>query len=173
METLIANDQDKVEVGEALRRLIERVVEATLATAAAHRREKGETPAPWLAAVLASPAAEVSVALVDDPQIHELNREYRGVDRATDVLSFAAEEAPLADDAPAPLGDVIISLETAWRQASDFGHSPEREVGYLVAHGVLHLLGFDHEDDAQRAEMRQLEERALAKVALGREGAPS
>jgi probable rRNA maturation factor len=173
METLIANDQDKIEVGEALRRLIEGVVAAALETAAAYRRERGLALPEWLSAVLASPAAEVSVALVDDPQIHELNREYRGVDRPTDVLSFASEEAPAATEAPAPLGDVIVSLETAWRQAAEYGHSPEREVGYLVAHGILHLLGFDHEDEAGREEMRRLEEAALASLALVREGAPS
>ncbi|MDI6869965.1 MAG: rRNA maturation RNase YbeY [Bacillota bacterium] len=171
MEVLIANDQERVEVGEGLRRLIEAVVGATLAAADAHWRERGLAPEPWVAAVLSSPAAEVSVALVDDLQIHELNRRYRKVNRPTDVLSFPGGEAPALDEAPALLGDVVVSLETAWRQAAEFGHSPEREVGYLVAHGLLHLLGFDHEQEEERATMRRLEEEALARAALPREEA--
>ncbi len=173
MEVLIANDQEKVEVGEGLRRLIEAVAGAALEVAGSFRKNAALVPEPWVAAVLASPAAELSVALVDDVQIHALNRRYRTVDRPTDVLSFPAGEAPALDEAPALLGDVVISLETAWRQAAEFGHSPEREVGYLTAHGVLHLLGFDHETDEERVAMRRLEEEALARVALAREGAPS
>ncbi len=173
MEVLIANDQEKVEVGEGLRRLMEAVAGATLEVAGDFRRDLGLDPEPWVAAVLSSPAAELSVALVDDVQIRSLNRRYRKVDRPTDVLSFPAGDAPALEEAPAPLGDVVISLETAWRQAAQFGHSPEREVGYLIAHGVLHLLGFDHETDEERAAMRRLEEEALARVALVREGAPS
>jgi probable rRNA maturation factor len=171
VEVLVANDQELVEVGEPLRRLIEAVVGAALDGAAAYWRAEGKTPEPWVGAVLKSPAAEVSVALVDEAQIQELNRRYRHVDRPTDVLSFPAGEAPELDEAPALLGDVVVSLETAWRQAAEFGHPPAREVGYLVAHGLLHLLGFDHEQTEDRAAMRRLEEEALARVALGREGA--
>ncbi|MGE5554409.1 MAG: rRNA maturation RNase YbeY [Betaproteobacteria bacterium] len=170
MEVLIANDQEKVEVGEGLRQLIEAVVRAVLEVAVGHWQERGESPEPWVTAVLQSEAAELSVALVDDIQIHELNRRYRKVDRPTDVLSFPAGEAPELDEAPALLGDVVVSLETAWRQATEFGHSPEREVGYLVAHGVLHLLGFDHEREEDRVTMRRLEEEALARVELPRKG---
>lgn len=169
MEVLVANDQDKIEVGEPLRRLVEEVVTATLGTAADHWRARGVEPSPWVAAALRSPAAEVSVAFVDDAQIHGLNRRFRQVDRPTDVLSFPSGDGPAGDGAPAPLGDVVISLETAFRQAVEFGHSPEREVGYLVAHGVLHLLGFDHDREEDRTVMRELEEAALAQVALPRE----
>jgi probable rRNA maturation factor len=172
MEVLIANDQEKVEVGETLRRRIEEVATAAMAAAAAYRQREGAAPEPWVAAVLAAPEAELSVALVDDVQIHELNRRFREIDRPTDVLSFPAGEAPEAEGEPALLGDVVVSLETAWRQAAEYGHSPEREVGYLVAHGVLHLVGFDHEAETDRALMRQLEEEALGRVALYREGAP-
>lgn len=171
MNVLIANDQERVEVGEPLRRLIEAVALTTIDTATAYRRKTESAPEPWVEAVLAAPEAELSVALVDDPQIRVLNQRYRNMDRATDVLSFASGEPPELDEEPALLGDVVVSLETAWRQAAEFGHSPEREVGYLVAHGVLHLLGFDHETDELRAEMRRLEEEALARVDLGRGGA--
>lgn len=171
MEVLIANDQEKVEVGEVLRRRIEEIVTATLAVAAEHARTHGVSFAPWVTAVLASAAAEVSVALVDDFQIHVLNRKYRQVDCPTDVLSFPSGEAPVAEEAPALLGDVVISLERASRQTAEYGHSPEREVCYLVAHGILHLLGFDHERGDEQAVMRDLEEAALARVALPREGA--
>jgi probable rRNA maturation factor len=172
MEVLIANDQEKVEVGEALRRRIEEVATAALAVAAEYRDREGVAPEAWVKSVLAAPEGELSVALVDDVQIHELNRRFRQVDRPTDVLSFPAGEAPVAEGEPALLGDVVISLETAWRQAVEYGHTPEREVGYLVAHGVLHLVGFDHEDETERALMRELEEEALGRVALFREGAP-
>ncbi|HHW14518.1 MAG TPA: rRNA maturation RNase YbeY [Firmicutes bacterium] len=173
MEVLVANDQEKVEVGEALRRLIQAVALAAVEVASAYRRESGLAPEAWVERALADPAAEISVALVDDPQIQELNRRYRQVDRPTDVLSFPAGEALEVEGEPALLGDVVVSLETAWRQALEYGHSPEREVGYLIAHGVLHLLGFDHEDEAGRAVMRRLEEEALSRVNLVREGAPS
>lgn len=173
MEVLIANDQEKVEVGEALRRLIQAVALAAVEAASAYRWETGQEPEEWVARALADPEAELSVALVDDAQIQELNRRFRQVDRPTDVLSFPAGEAPEVAEEPALLGDVAISLETAWRQAVEYGHSPEREVGYLIAHGVLHLLGFDHEDEAKQAVMRRLEEEALARVNLVREGAPS
>jgi probable rRNA maturation factor len=172
VEVLIANDQEKVEVGEALRRLVEEVARAALSVADAYWQGRGITPEPWVAKVLASPAAELSIAFVDDPQIHDLNRSYRQVDRPTDVLSFPAGEEPAPQDAPAPLGDVVVSLETAFRQAAEFGHSPERETGYLVAHGVLHLLGFDHEGEEERQAMRALEEEALSRVALGRREEP-
>lgn len=170
MDVSIANDQERIEVGEPLRRLIEAVALATLGTAADHWRTQGAAPEPWVEAVLAAPEAELSVALVDDAQIQVLNQRYRDVDRATDVLSFAGGEAPELAEEPALLGDVVVSLETAWRQAAEFGHSPEREVGYLVAHGVLHLLGFDHETEELRDEMRRLEEEALGQVDLAREG---
>lgn len=117
-------------------------------------------------------AAEVSVVVTDDAELHELNREYRGVDAPTDVLSFPmydpAEEAAAdeSDPACALLGDIVISLERAERQAEEFGHSVERELGYLAAHGLLHLLGYDHETDGERERMRALEEAALEALGL-------
>jgi probable rRNA maturation factor len=109
--------------------------------------------------------AEISVIICDNLTIRELNHKWRSVDRATDVLSF-----PLIDDfALLPeddilLGDIIISLEQAQSQAAEYGHSLRREVLYLFVHGVLHLLGYDHEQEGDQAEMRQAEEEILAAV---------
>lgn len=119
-----------------------------------------------------APQTEVSVVLADDPYIRELNRDYRGKDRATDVLSFALNEGDEPDIIDGPeellLGDIIISLETAERQAGEFGHSLERELAYLTVHGMLHLLGFDHEDELERQTMRLEEEKVLAALNITR-----
>lgn len=118
--------------------------------------------------------AEVGVTFADDEHIRELNRDYRGIDKATDVLSFALEEGdepPIAGGPPETLlGDIVISLETAARQAEDFGHSLERELAYLTVHGMLHLVGYDHEAEADKQAMRQQEEAILTLVGIGREG---
>lgn len=119
-----------------------------------------------------APGNEVSLVLADDPYIHELNRTYRGKDRPTDVLSFALNEGdePEIVDGPEEmlLGDIIISMETAQRQAEEYGHSLEREMAFLTVHGMLHLLGYDHEEEAGRAEMRQEEEYVLAALGITR-----
>ena len=104
--------------------------------------------------------AEVSVTFVSDRIIRELNREYRGVDRATDVLSFPLAEDGDLDDAfdgeRLQLGDVVLSLEHARAQAETFGHSYEREVAFLCVHSALHLLGYDHElSEEDDADMRR------------------
>ena len=111
---------------------------------------------------------EVSIALVDDSAIHLLNRQYRGIDRPTDVLSFALQDAEglspsVAETAEQPLvlGDVIISTDTAQRQADERGHSLEKEISILVIHGMLHLFGYDHEDDDEAEEMEALERQLL------------
>jgi len=127
------------------------------------------------AAVLGiSPHAEVGVVFADDGYIRELNRDYRGIDAATDVLSFALDEGEEPDVQGGPeetlLGDIVISLETAGRQAAEFGHSLEREMAYLTVHGMLHLVGYDHEDEADKAAMRRQEEHILAELGIGREG---
>lgn len=118
--------------------------------------------------------AEVSLTLVDDPRIHELNREYRGVDRPTDVLSFALQEE--AEDEPEImdfedeiLGDIIISVERARAQAEEYGHSFERELVYLAVHGTLHLLGYNHEVEEDKVEMRRQEETVMNQIGLLRE----
>lgn len=117
-------------------------------------------------------AVAVSVTLVDNPTIHELNREHRNVDRPTDVLSFSQLEgeelAALPPGEPVPLGDLVISLERCQEQAADYGHSFERELGFLVAHGMLHLLGFDHQTPEEEAEMMAKTEEVMAELGLAR-----
>jgi probable rRNA maturation factor len=97
--------------------------------------------------------AELSLLLCDDAFIHTLNRDYRGKVRPTDVLAFAQREGEGADPDDEILGDVIISIPTAARQAAERGHSTAREVQVLLVHGFLHLLGYDHGDDTEEAEM--------------------
>ncbi len=116
--------------------------------------------------------AEVSVVVTDDAEIHRLNRQYRGVDAPTDVLSFSQTEPGPGEEAggfPHPpgvqvLGDVVISGDRVRAQAAEYGHSQQRELAYLAVHGLLHLLGYDHETEPDRQRMRQAEEAALATV---------
>ncbi|ULO08827.1 rRNA maturation RNase YbeY [Paenibacillus sp. 19GGS1-52] len=125
---------------------------------------------------------EVDLTFVDNERIHELNREYRGIDRPTDVLSFAmnessedepeiiyeVEEGEELEEFPDMLGDIIISVTRAQEQALEYGHSLERELGFLFVHGFLHLLGYDHQDDASEAEMMSKQEQVLIQVGLTR-----
>lgn len=97
--------------------------------------------------------SELSILLCDDALIHQLNREHRAVDRATDVLAFAMWEAGTAPPQRAMLGDVVISLDTARRQASEHARSVHDELVFLLAHGLLHLLGCDHRDDTEERRM--------------------
>lgn len=114
---------------------------------------------------------EISVLITDDAALQQLNRDYRGVDAPTDVLSFADD--PQSAFVPAPgslryLGDIALSYERVLAQADDYGHSPQRELAYLVAHGMLHLLGYDHEcGDAEAAAMRSREEMVMTYLGLG------
>jgi probable rRNA maturation factor len=114
-------------------------------------------------------AAEVCVLVADDARLRELNREYRGTDQATDVLSFALREPgagePAIADADDPvLGDVVISARRAAAQAEEYGHSLRREMTFLAVHGALHLLGYDHGTEAAAAEMRALEKKIMEKI---------
>ena len=117
-------------------------------------------------------SAEVSVTLTDNVYIHELNKKYRGIDRPTDVLSFALNEGdePEVFDGPEVnvLGDIIISVERAEEQASEYGHSVEREIAFLTVHGMLHLLGYDHMEEEDRKEMRQEEDFVMEKLGITR-----
>ncbi len=126
-------------------------------------------------------AGEVDLTFVDNERIHELNKEYRGIDRPTDVLSFALNESAEdeleiiyevsedgAEELPDMLGDIIISVTRAKEQAKDYGHSLERELGFLFVHGFLHLLGYDHQDEASEAEMMGKQEQVLSQVGLTR-----
>lgn len=106
--------------------------------------------------------AELSILLTDDDQIHILNRDYRQKDRPTDVLAFAMREGERGELAGDVLGDVVISLETAERQAHAQGHSLREEAVFLLGHGLLHLLGWDHETKAKDRAMRLETERLCA-----------
>ncbi|NMO94826.1 rRNA maturation RNase YbeY [Paenibacillus lemnae] len=126
---------------------------------------------------------EVDLTFVDNKQIHELNRDYRGIDRPTDVLSFAMneehdEELTIIYDmdehdelgeVPEILGDIVISVPQAKLQSEEFGHSLERELGFLFVHGFLHLLGYDHQDEDSESEMMAKQETVLEQVGLKRQ----
>jgi probable rRNA maturation factor len=113
-------------------------------------------------AALALADAELSVVLTDDARIHELNRVYRGKDKPTDVLAFAMREGEFGEVGSELLGDVIVSVETARRQAKERGHDVLAEVTMLLTHGILHLLGWDHETVAKDRKMRAETNRLVA-----------
>ncbi len=117
--------------------------------------------------------AEISVSFVDNGQIRELNAQYRGRDAATDVLSFPLGEDGVYDvneeTGACELGDIVISVERAMEQAQQYGHSLQREIGWLTVHSMLHLLGYDHETGEEDArEMREKEEAVLQSLGLTR-----
>lgn len=152
MPVLVSNLQEKITVEDSLINLVEAVIVESL-------RSEGY-----------SPEAEVGLIFVDDQYIKSLNAEYRGIDKATDVLSFALNEGeamPEEEEAEELLGDIVISLPTAQRQAQEYGHSFEREVAYLTAHGSLHLLGYDHQTDEDKQVMREKEEAILGRLNTG------
>lgn len=109
---------------------------------------------------------EVSVSFVGDEEIHELNQRYRNVDRSTDVLSFPMDDADELGDGL--LGDIVISVPTAQRQAVEYAHSLEREVGFLLVHGFLHLNGFDHDEPEAQREMFDIQDEVLERIGLHR-----
>lgn len=102
---------------------------------------------------------EVSVVLTNNAFIHELNRTYRNIDAPTDILSFALDESDdeenFSEDVPHALGDLILSVERAKEQAVEYEHSLRREVAFLLVHGFLHLLGYDHIEEADRLKMEE------------------
>lgn len=116
---------------------------------------------------------EVSCVLVDDERIHEINREYRHIDRSTDVISFAMEDNDqfYVECMPRTLGDIFISVDHAKKQAEEYGHSLRREMCFLFTHGILHLLGYDHMTDEQEKEMFGLQDQILGALSIEREGA--
>ncbi|WP_302117239.1 rRNA maturation RNase YbeY [uncultured Limosilactobacillus sp.] len=121
---------------------------------------------------------EMSLTFVNNPEIKKLNAQYRNVDRATDVLSFAAEESgeetpiimdpEMAAEIPANLGDLFISIDKVGEQAKFLGHSVDRELGFLAVHGFLHLNGYDHEDPADEEKMFGLQREILDDYGLTR-----
>lgn len=116
--------------------------------------------------------SEVSITFVDDEQIMDLNRDHRGLHKPTDVLSFSQLEgeelAAMPEGEPVLLGDIVVSLERCVEQAADYGHSFERELGFLVAHGMLHLLGYDHQTPEDEAAMMARTEEILGGLGLTR-----
>lgn len=139
MRVLVSNLQDEVYIEKDLIDLAVKVIENILLE---HNLQN----------------TEVSLVFVDDNYIQELNRDYRGIDKPTDVLSFAMNEG---EDMPEEdikiLGDVVISLPRTKRQAKAYGHTFEREFIFLAIHGVLHLLGYDHLNDAEKEKMNEKE----------------
>ncbi len=155
LKVIISNKQNKVKVPTGTRLLIRRCCNAVLTMENF------------------SEYAEVSVSFVDNEQIKELNSQFRGKDRATDVLSFPLGENGKydknSDTGALMLGDIVISLEKAVEQAKLYGHSFEREVGFLTAHSMLHLLGYDHENGGLEAvRMREKEEKVMARLGFPR-----
>jgi probable rRNA maturation factor len=121
-----------------------------------------------------NPNTEVSVTFVENQRMQEINREYRNIDKPTDVISFALEEegegeiAVIGDDLPTVLGDIIVSVQKAEEQAKDYGHSYERELGFLLIHGFLHLLGYDHLNEEDEKKMFGRQEEILHQFGLER-----
>ncbi|MDI7740801.1 rRNA maturation RNase YbeY [Lysinibacillus fusiformis] len=119
--------------------------------------------------------SEVSITFVTNEKIHEINREYRDKDQPTDVISFALEEMGegeveiVGEGIPRILGDIIISTDRTKEQADDFGHSFERELGFLAVHGFLHLLGYDHMTEEDEKVMFGKQDEILSSYGLGRD----
>jgi probable rRNA maturation factor len=118
---------------------------------------------------------ELSVTFVDNARIQEINKEYRNKDAATDVISFAMEEMGedeiqiIGEDMPRILGDIIISIDRTKEQADEYGHSFERELGFLALHGFLHLLGYDHMTESDEKVMFTKQKEILDEYGLSRE----
>lgn len=146
MEIYIDNRQSDIDISEETKDLFGKVIKECLLV-------EGKTL-----------DYEVSISLVDNSEIKDLNRDYRGVDRETDVLSF-----PLDDDFGMDLpllGDIIISVEMAIKQAEEYGHSVERELAYLTAHSMFHLMGYDHMDEAEKQVMRNKEKLVMNNLGI-------
>ncbi len=153
IRVIITNNQKTVKIPTGLRMLVRRCCNAVL------KLEDFQGP------------AEISVTFTDNAQIKELNAQYRNKDIETDVLSFPMGENGKYDlnmeTGAQILGDIVISMEKAVEQSDRFGHSLQREVGYLTAHSMLHLLGYDHEDNnMERVRMREKEELVMEQLGL-------
>ena len=152
IRVIITNKQKAVKIPTGLRMLIRRCCHAVL------ELEKFEGP------------AEISVTFTDNEEIKKLNAQYRNIDAATDVLSFPMGENGQYDTnletGAKILGDIVISVEKAVEQAEAYGHSLQREVAYLTAHSVLHLLGYDHVENMEKVRMREKEELVMDQLGL-------
>ena len=156
IKVMIRNNQKQIKLPVGLRLLVRKCCQAVLVT------EKFEHD------------AEVSVSFVDNKEIRQLNKLYRNKDKSTDVLSFPLGENDVYDvnneTGAYLLGDVIISIETAIKQAQMYNHTLEREVGFLTVHSMLHLLGYDHETSPiDAAQMREKEEEVLEYLGITRD----
>ena len=148
MEILIKNQQKIIKINQ---RKIEEIIKKVLL----HLKVDEKT--------------EISVLFTDDKFIRTLNNRYRGMDKPTDVLSFSLQEGAVKSpeiESDKPLGDIIISAETAQRQADTLNHSIEKELTVLLIHGLLHLIGYDHEEDKDYKIMREKESKILKMFAL-------
>ncbi len=157
VKVIISNEQNDFRIPTGVRMLVRRCCTAVLV------QENFTDP------------AEISVTFVDDEQIHALNKEYRNIDRSTDVLSFPLGENGVYDtniDTGAKLlGDIVISIPHALDQADRYGHSLQREIGFLTVHSMLHLLGYDHVNGGiESVRMREKEEAVLTQMGLKRNG---
>lgn len=152
IKVVITNKQKAVKIPTGIRMLVRRCCNAVL------KLENFEGP------------AEISVTFTDNAGIRELNRQYRDKDIDTDVLSFPMGENGVWDvdmeTGAKILGDIVISMEKARDQAERYGHSFQREVGYLTAHSMLHLLGYDHVDNLEKVRMREKEELIMEQLGL-------
>ena len=148
------NDQELFEISYKQKILIRRAIEATLDYESFNNN------------------AEISITFTDNDGIQRLNRDFRGLDRPTDVLSFPLTDyedvdTPLADELCGSLGDVVLSLERAREQAEEYGHSLDREIAFLTVHSMLHLLGYDHEtSEADELDMRRRQSEILKNIGL-------
>ncbi len=157
IKVIISNEQKTVKIPTGVRMLVRRCCHAVLV------QENFEG------------SAEISVTFVDDEQIRALNQKHRNIDKPTDVLSFPLGENGKYDVNPETgaqmLGDIVISMETAVRQAEEYGHPLQREVAFLTVHSMLHLLGYDHVNGGLEAvHMREKEEAVLTQLGLKRNG---
>lgn len=146
-----SNEQNSIRVGWLLRRLVKKAIYATLKFEGIQND------------------AEISVTFTDNASIHTLNKEHRGIDRPTDVLSFPMECDVFNTDKHQllVLGDIVVSLEKAIEQANEFGHSFEREVAFLCIHSMLHLLGYDHElGEKEDNDMRERQRKIIKLIGL-------
>ncbi len=148
MEVYYDDRQDDIEITEKIKSLVEKSIASVL------KVEEIDDE------------VEVSVSFVGDEEIRDLNRDYRGVDRSTDVLSFPMDDEFIIDKRI--LGDVIINTRRVMEQAEELGHSHERELSYLTVHSILHLLGYDHIDDEDKKKMREREKLSMKELEIYR-----
>ena len=148
MEIYYDDRQDDIKITDEIKNLIEKSIAAVLKVENLDEN------------------VEVSVSFVGDEEIRDLNRDYRGVDKSTDVLSFPMDDEFII--VSRILGDVIINTRRVMEQAEELGHSEERELSYLTVHSILHLLGYDHMEDEDKREMREREKLAMKELSIYR-----